>query len=300
MMKQNKKKGMPVKPNTLFEVKEQIELMSFLIDSLTGKSRQNVKRLLTNKQVEVNGQQRSQYNYLLHQGDKVKIKWMRQQEVKSFNGFSIVFEDEYLIVIDKHSGVLSVATNDERNYTAYNFLSIHVKREHPANKIFIVHRLDRETSGLMIYAKSAEVQHKLQDNWKELITERSYVAVTEGVFNEKRGVVSSYLHENAAHVVYSDQNPLGGKKAITHYEVLKSNRNYSLLAVKLETGRKNQIRVHMQDIGHSIINDKKYGSTVNPIDRLGLHSRILAFIHPVTGQSLRFTTPIPRKFMRLF
>lgn len=297
---QKQKRGLPIKPDTILKVKEEKELMVFLMESLHGKSRQNVKSLLSNKQIDVNGRQKSQYNLVLHQDDEVKVKWMRDQEVKSFKGFSIVFEDEYLIVIDKHSGVLSIATEAERQYTAYNFLSKHVKRDNPANKIFVVHRLDRETSGLMIFAKTAEVQHTLQENWKQLITERTYIAVTEGVFAEKNGEISSYLHENNVYVVFSDQNPEGGKKAVTHYEVLKSNRNYSMLQVRLDTGRKNQIRVHMQDIGHSIINDKKYGSTVNPIDRLGLHSRVLGFIHPVTQQALRFSTPIPRKFTRLF
>lgn len=291
---------MPIKPDTLLKVKDEKELMIFLLEALPSKSRQNIKSLLSNKQIDVNGRQQSQYNFLLRPGDEVRVKWMRDQEVKSFKGFSIIFEDEHLIVIDKHSGVLSIATEGERQYTAYNFLSKHVKRDNPANKIFVVHRLDRETSGLMIFAKNAEVQHKLQDNWKQLITERTYIAVTEGVFEEKKGEISSYLHENNVFVVFSNQNPDGGKKAVTHYEVIKSNQKYSMLQVRLDTGRKNQIRVHMQDIGHSIINDKKYGSTTNPIDRLGLHSRVLGFIHPMTQQPMRFVTPIPRKFIRLF
>ncbi|MDA3929878.1 MAG: RNA pseudouridine synthase, partial [Prolixibacteraceae bacterium] len=142
--------------------------------------------------------------------------------------------------------------------------------------------------------------HLLQDNWKELITERTYVAVCEGVFENKNGVISSYLHENKNFKVFSDQNPEGGKKAITNYNVLKSNQHYSMLEVRLDTGRKNQIRVHMQDLGHSIIYDRKYGSTVNPINRMGLHSMVLGFIHPITKKQHRFTTPIPRKFERLF
>jgi 23S rRNA pseudouridine1911/1915/1917 synthase len=162
-----------------------------------------------------------------------------------------------------------------------------------------VHRLDRETSGLMLFAKSTRVQHLLQDNWKDVIIERSYVALTEGVFKEKEGIVTSYLHENKVFVVYSNQDPEGGKKAITNYKVLKSNQNYSLLEVHLDTGRKNQIRVHMQDLGHPIVKDKKYGSTVNPIGRLGLHSRVLGFIHPITREQHRFVTPIPSSFSKV-
>ena len=187
MKRSNSKRQMPIKPDTVLTVNEEKELMTFLLEALPGKSRQNIKSLLTNRQIEVNSQIKSQYNFLLRPGDGVKVKWMREQEVKSFNGFSIVFEDEHLVVIDKHSGVLSIATKGEKQYTAYNFLSKHVKRDNPANKIFVVHRLDRETSGLMIFAKSVEVQHKLQDNWKQLVTERVYVAVTEGEIEEKKG-----------------------------------------------------------------------------------------------------------------
>lgn len=300
-MKQKfRKKVNHTKPDLQLSVERETELMKFLIDALPHKSRQNIKSLLSNKQVVVNNNSVSQYNFILHQGDNVKIKWIRNNFDQKLSGFSVVFEDEHLIVIDKQVGVLSVASETERNKTVYNFLKIYVKNIDPSNKIFIVHRLDRDTSGLMIYAKSEKVQKLFQESWKDLVTERIYIAVVEGVFKENSGVISSYLHENKAMVVYSDQNSKDGKEAITNFNVIKRNAKYSMLEVKLDTGRKNQIRVHMQEAGHPIINDKKYGSTVNPIGRLGLHSRTISFIHPITNQQLHYSTPIPVKFMRLF
>lgn len=175
-----------------------------------------------------------------------------------------------------------------------------MKEQDPANKIFVVHRLDRETSGIMIFAKSEEIQAKLQENWNETIIERTYIAVVEKPIEKDKDVITSYLRESKALIVYSSNKPSEGQKAITHYSTIKKNAKYSLLEVNLETGRKNQIRVHMQVIGHSIIGDKKYGSTVSPINRLGLHAQVLAFTHPITKEQMRFETPIPKIFLKLF
>jgi 23S rRNA pseudouridine1911/1915/1917 synthase len=211
-MKSDNKGVKPLRVST-FVVDREEELMTFLLAELKGKNRNNIKSLLTHKQVTVNGHMVSQYNHKLNVGDKVAIGGERVVEVnKSFRGFSIVFEDDHLIVIDKHSGILSIATEGERSFTAYNFLSKHVKFENPSNKIFIVHRLDRETSGLMVFAKSAEVQHLFQDNWKDTITERSYIAIAEGVIEEDQGVISSYLSEDANFRVHSSQNRTAWEK----------------------------------------------------------------------------------------
>ncbi|MCD4736789.1 MAG: RNA pseudouridine synthase [Bacteroidales bacterium] len=284
----------------LLRVEEETELMKFLIISLPQKNRNNIKSLLANKQITVDGMPVKQFNHPLIPGQEVEIRWSRIPEEKKYRGITIVYEDHFLVVIDKHAGMLSITTNSEKTLTAYNMLSKHVKGQGGGNKIFIVHRLDRETSGLMMFAKSEKVQKTLQSNWHNIIAERTYIAIVEGVPEKREGIITSYLRESSALIVYSSQNPKDGYKAVTRYEVIKSGREYSMMKVNLETGKKNQVRVHMQDIGHPVIGDKKYGSGSNPIGRLGLHSWVLALKHPVSNELLRFETPIPRKFMRLF
>lgn len=284
-----------------FTVAEEDELMKFLIASLPHKNRNNIKSLLANKQVIVDGRPVKQFNHPLVPGQQVEIRWNRVPEEKSYRGITIVYEDEDLIVIDKHAGMLSIATdNDKTAQTAYNMLSVHVKSKDPESKIFVVHRLDKDTSGLMMFAKSEKVKHILQKNWSEIIKERTYVAVVEGVPEEKEGVITSYLWESKALIVYSSQDPNDGQKAVTRYEVMKAGRDYAMIRLSLQTGRKNQVRVHMQDLGHPVVGDKKYGARTNPIGRLGLHAMVLVFKHPVNHELLTFNTPVPRKFQRLF
>ncbi len=287
-------------PAKVFTVTENDELMKFLIAHLPGKNRNNIKSLLANRQVIVDGKPVRQFNHPLTPGMMVEIRWNRVPEEKQYRGITILFEDDDIIVIDKHAGVLSIATETQRSNTAYSMLSDHVKLRGGANKIFVVHRLDRETSGLMMFAKSEEVQRILQSNWHDIVEERSYLAVVAGTPEKKKGTITSYLRESKALKVHSYQDPDAGDKAVTHYEVLRSAHGFSMLRVTLESGKKNQVRVHMQDLGHPVIGDKKYGSKINPIGRLGLHARVLAFRHPVNGEPMRFETPVPRKFERLF
>ncbi|MGQ8335617.1 RluA family pseudouridine synthase [Sunxiuqinia sp. A32] len=291
----------PSQPKTLsFKVKKQEELMVFLIEQLPHKNRNNIKTMLKKRQIVVDGKAVTQYNYLLKPGQKVELATAPAPEAKQMRGISIVYEDKDLIIVNKKAGLLSMATAKEKRETVYSILSSYVKDKNKNNKIFIVHRLDRETSGLMMFAKSEEMQGLLQESWEKTIFERSYLAVIEGQLPEPQGKISSYLFESSAFIVYSRQDPEKGQLAITHYKTVKSNENYSMLKVNLETGRKNQIRVHMQDLGHPIIGDKKYGSTANPIGRLGLHARVLAFNHPITGKKIRFETSIPGSFLKLF
>lgn len=288
------------KTKASISVTENTELMKFLIVQLPQKSRNNIKSLLANKQVFVDGTPIKQFNHPLLPGQEVEIRWNRIPEEKKYRGITIVFEDSDLIVIDKHAGMLSIATDNKLQETAYNMLSKHVKSQGNTNKIFVVHRLDRETSGLMMFAKSEQVQQTLQKNWNDIVTERSYIAIVEGAPERTEGTITSYLRESKALIVYSSQNPKDGTKATTNYKVMRVNKDFTMLKVSLETGKKNQVRVHMQDIGHPVIGDKKYGSRISPIGRLGLHAWILAFKHPINGELLRFETAIPRKFLRLF
>ncbi|MFZ2286895.1 MAG: RluA family pseudouridine synthase [Bacteroidales bacterium] len=280
-------------------VGEDTTLMPFLLQSLANKSRDNVKSLLRNRQVLVNGEPVTQFNQELKVGDQVSVKGKRQAGGVVARNMRIVFEDEHIIVIDKNAGLLSMASDNEKYLTAYNILSNYVKQQKPSNRIFIVHRLDRDTSGLMMFARSEKVQSLMQRDWKHNVTARTYVALVEGEVTEPEGVIKSYIFESKALMMHSTRNPEKGDLAITRFRKLKSNKDYSLLEVTLETGRKNQIRLHMQELGHSIAGDKKYGATTSPIGRLGLHASVLAFVHPVTGKEMRFESNVPAKFRRI-
>ncbi|KLU60951.1 DEAD-box ATP-dependent RNA helicase CshA [Peptococcaceae bacterium CEB3] len=285
---------------TSLKVTEPGELMKFLLTQLPGKRRNTVKALLAHRQISVDAKVTTQFDYPLQTGQQVVITWTKVDDVSQLYGLKILFEDPYLIVIDKQAGLLSMAAAQGNEPTAYSVLSQHVKKTNPKNRIFIVHRLDRETSGVMMFAKSEEVKQSLQDAWKEVVIERSYIAVVEGFVVKEQDTITSWLKESKTLRMYSSRIPQDGQKAVTHYRVLKRNNKYSLLEVKLVTGRKNQIRVHMQTLGYCIIGDKKYGASKNPIGRLGLHARTLAFRHPVTREEMRFEVPIPGEFLRLF
>ncbi|WP_186578864.1 RluA family pseudouridine synthase [Aquibacillus kalidii] len=279
-----------------FRVNERIELLPYLLEVLSNRSRNSVKSMLTRGQVLVDNQIQTLHNLQLAPGQLVTIRKYKIVEKTEFKGITILHEDEDIIVINKESGLLSIASEKEKQLTAYRQLMNHVKHQNPKNRIYIVHRLDRDTSGVMMFAKNEKTKKKLQDNWKDTVNERKYVALVEGKVQKLEGTISSWLVEGKNHKVYSKQHAPDGKHAVTHYKVLQSNSKYSLLEVELETGRKNQIRVHMQDLGHSIVGDKKYGSKSNPIGRLGLHAQVLAFTHPTTKKSLKFMTEIPKVF----
>lgn len=297
----NSSAARPKPKQTSIRVKEPMELMTFLGFHFNGKSRSALKSMLALKQVCVNGAVVTLFNHPLQVGDSVTLNTGRvAYELKSTR-VKMVYEDDYLVVVEKQEGLLAVATDERKEETtAFSIISNYLKKKDPRNRLFVVHRIDRETSGLIMYAKSKEVQLALQDNWHENVTERVYIAVLEGTPEKEEDTIVSYLHESKAYKIHSSNNEDEGKEAVTHYRVLRKTDDYSMLKVELETGRKNQIRVHMQEIGHPIIGDKKYGAGESPIGRIGLHARTLGFIHPVTKENMRFETPIPRKFMALF
>ena len=268
-------------------VQEANTLLPFLLELLKEQSRTSVKALLAHGHIAVNGNVTSQFNTPLVPGDEVLISSKRGNI--SFNNplLNIIWEDDDLIVINKKEGLL-----------AYHLLSNYVKKIDPRNKIFVLHRLDRDTSGLMMFAKNQQVQKALQSDWNSAITRRTYVAVVEGRPAKDSDLLVSNLVENKQMQVYVT-NAGDGKQAITRYRLLRSNEAYSLLELELETGRKNQIRAQMQSIGHSIAGDYKYGAETDPTGRLMLHAQRLYFIHPATGKEMRFETRIPDKFISL-
>lgn len=278
-------------------------LLPFLIASIPAKGRNKIKGILMRGQVTVDEKVVTRHDHPLSSGQQVKVHTVPQgpsAHVELFHGVRILFEDDDVLVIDKPPGLLSIASETELERTAYHVMTDYVQRKNPQDRIFIVHRLDRETSGVMMFAKNETVKKLLQDSWKEVVYERSYVAVVAGQVTPPAGTISTWLKETKTHLIYVSANSEEAQWAETHYETLRTSKDYTLLEVRLDTGRKNQIRVHMQHIGHSIVGDKRYGGHVDPIGRLGLHARVLSFRHPVTQRELRFATDVPKAFMRLF
>lgn len=263
-------------------------LLDILNDGLSNSfKRGKIKSFLEHSQVSINGVVTTKYNYPVQKGDSVSVCLTPSNNIKI--PFEVIYEDNYLIAINKPSGILSVATDSEKENTAFRIL------KECGKTVFVVHRLDRDTSGVLLFAKSREVKEKLQKNWDSTLY-REYIAVCEGVFKEKSGRAESYLKESKTHIVYSDKFGKNGKKAITNYEVIKTSKKYSWLRINIETGRKNQIRVAMKDLDHPIAGDKKYGALTNPFKRLGLHASVLKIIHPVTEKVVTFEAKIPRCF----
>ena len=217
--------------------------------------------------------------------------------MKRNKGLEIVYEDSDLIVVNKPGGLLTMATDRGNDVTAYSVLTDYVRRKSPRSRIFIVHRLDRDTSGLLIFAKNPETKHALQDYWNEAVRERIYVALTEGSPDPPEGICVSWLKDNPkSFKVSSCPYDNGGRKAVTHYRQIGAFGDYALVEFELETGRTNQIRVHAAQMGHPIAGDRKYGAATSPIRRLALHARSIVFTHPWTGETLSFDTGIPGEF----
>lgn len=297
-----KKKYFKQKQTRLY-VQQSVDLMNFLLQKMGGMSRTSVKSLLSHRQIQVNGRIETQYNYLLKEGDCVVISTSVANTELVHPKIKIIFEDDDLLVVEKKTGILTASIkNDSRESTVLSILKTYVRKANPRNGIFVVHRLDRETSGLLVFAKSREMQEFMRDNWVHIATERAYTALVEGKIEKERDTIISWLMENPITMrVYSSFMDNGGKKSITHYRKVESNNDFSLIELHLETGRTNQIRVQMSSIGHPVVGDRKYGSGVSPImNRLALHAHLLAFEHPITQQKMVFELPIPKEFVKVF
>ena len=300
-MNNRKTKFIPAPKPTHFKVVEPVELMAFLLSKMGGMSRSSVKSLLSHRQVSVNEVIITQFNHMLKANDKIVVNSARGNIELTHPKLRIIFEDAYLIIVEKKEGLLTVSTGDNDETTAFSILRNHVKKSSPNNRVYTVHRLDRETSGVLMFAKTREIQLALQEHWHNVVTRRVYVALVEGTVEKEQDTIVTWLSENEKSLkIHSSESDNGGQQAVTHYRRVKSNDKYSLLEIELETGRKNQIRVHMEGIGHPIVGDKKYGAGMSPIGRLGLHARVLAFYHPITLEIVNFETPVPRDFLHLF
>lgn len=280
-------------------VKEEMPLMEFLMKEMSGISRNRVKDLLQGHAVMVDRQLLTQYDFMLSRGQSVLVS-KHKRSTELLNKFvKIIYEDKDLIVIVKSEGILSMASAPGQ-YCVKTILDEYFKSRHFPCTAHVVHRLDKETSGLMVYAKNMEIRKMFEADWHNIVYDRRYVAVLCGEMEQEGGTVRSWLKDNKAYVTYSSPTDNGGKEAITHYRRVATNGRFTLAEMRLETGRKNQIRVHMKDLGYPVAGDVKYGNGQNPVRRLALHAFRLHFYHPRTGEPMKFDTPHPTNFTRLF
>lgn len=278
-----------------FRVVADAILIEFIMERMHGISRNRAKALISNRVVLVNNAITTHPLTELKAGQVVQIDRSKHKMAFHSNELDIVFEDPYLLIVDKHAGLLSMSNNSKQQ-TVQTVLNRYLEKGGRRSTSHLVHRLDRDTSGLMVYAKDVQTQQSLINGWQQLVTDRRYIALVEGELENQRGRIQSWLTEDKRFITHSSPVDNGGKFAVTHYNVLSSSNGYSLVECELETGRKNQIRVHMADLGHPVVGDRKYGSDKDPMRRLGLHAYMLCFTHPVTGKHMRFETPVPALF----
>ncbi len=291
----------PARPDIIltFNVTSQTKLLDFLFSAMPDRKRTTVKDYLKHRQVMVGQNVTTQFDTELFPGNTVSVNTSREFQTFSHPRIKIVYEDDDILVVNKGYGLLSVGTDSIKEGTAYSILREYLKRKDQRNKIFIVHRLDQHTSGLMMFAKNTQAKETMQHNWNNMVLERCYNAIIRGRMEPAEGEIRSYLTENSAHEVYSTQNPEEGQLAVTRYRTVGHRGPYTLLELNLATGRKNQIRVHLKDSGHPIVGDRRYGSDESPIHRLALHACTLRFVHPVTRRDMNFSCPLPASFSKL-
>lgn len=281
-----------------YVIDEPARLLDWLFSNLK-ESRTKIKATLSGRGVKVNGKVVTQFDYELLPGMKIEISKSKQNVEFKNHYLRIVFEDRYLVVVEKKPGILSMAAGHS-TLNVKTVLDDYFRQSHQRCTAHVVHRLDRDTSGLMVYAKDKNVELALESDWHNIVFDRRYVAVLSGVMEQDEGTVESWLKDNRAYFTYSSPYNNGGKLAITHYHVLNRTAEHSLVEFKLETGRKNQIRVHASDLGHPVCGDVKYGNGDDPVGRLCLHAFRLCFYHPVTHRPMEFETDIPQAFKSLF
>lgn len=284
--------------NLVITVKENAPLLEYLINNVSD-SRSKLKATLQGRGIAVNGRMVTQFDYQLKAGDKIIISRHKKQNQFKSRYVKIVYEDRWLVVVEKNIGILSMAAGHS-SLNVKSVLDDYFLKSRQKCRAHVVHRLDRDTSGLMVYAKDIETEQILEHNWHQIVYDRRYVAVVSGEMEQNSGTIANWLKDNKAYITYSSPTDNGGKYAVTHFQVLNRTTEHSLVEYKLETGRKNQIRVHSADMGHPVCGDMKYGNGDDPLHRLCLHAYMLCFTHPVTGEPMEFSTPIPTAFRSLF
>lgn len=276
----------------MYKVDKEIQLMNFLLEK-TNRKRNDIKNLLKYENIWVDGQVQTHYAYTLMPGQSVEIKKASKNKME----LEILYEDKEIIVVNKPCGLLTEHTDRESTKTAYQIVKNYLSAKN--EKIFLVHRLDQYTSGVLMFVKNKKLYDVLTHDWNKYAKVRGYIAVVEGIMNKPKGTIENYLAESKTQNVYITSKELG-KKAITHYKVIKNNKKYTMVSVHLDTGRKNQIRVHMSSLHHPIAGDDKYGAKTNPMKRLGLHANEFVLLHPFTMEEMRFIARTPDVFETLF
>lgn len=305
--KEKKKKAYHNQNIKEYPVNKEIELLEFLYQIYKDQSRNNVKSILSKRHVAVNGLPVTQFNYMLYKGDIVQVSKeqfdrvdIKKVERKPRVKINIVYEDNDILVINKPNGLLTIESDHEKTDTAYKLVLEYMSQKDKHARCFQVHRLDKETSGLLLFTKTYELKELLSKNWNTLVKERGYVAVVEGKMPKKEDQIINWLKETDTHLMYNSNKNGDGLKAITNYKVVKETQKYSLLNITIETGRKNQIRVAMADLGHPVVGDDKYGTPSDPLKRLGLHAATLKFKHPITKEIMYFKAETPAVFKKIF
>lgn len=281
-----------------YVVQAESTLLAWLLDNLK-ESRTKIKATLSGRGVKVNGKLVTQFDFPLFSGDRISVSRSKKNDQFKSRYLKIVYEDRYLVVIEKNIGILSMAAGHS-TLNVKSVLDDYFHRTRQRCTAHVVHRLDRDTSGLMIYAKDIQTEQELEHAWHDIVYDRRYVAVVSGEMADDEGTISNWLKDNKNYVTYSSSVDNGGKYAVTHFHVLDRSVDHSLVEYQLETGRKNQIRVHSADMGHPVCGDVKYGNGDDPIGRLCLHAYVLCFYHPVTHERMEFETMIPAQFKKLF
>lgn len=280
---------------------EEIGLLEFVIDQAKDSSRTDAKSWLKHGQIMLNGKVTTAYDAPVIPGAEVKVNVTRPFVILKHPRIKLLYEDDDIIVVDKGYGLLSVGIpnpSKKKIESAYDIIRDYLKKKDPRNKLFVVHRLDRDTSGVMMFAKNEEAQETLRHNWNNFVLERLYYALLEGLVKDDAGVIKSRLAENSRFLVYSSEDADNGKLAVTRYKIVGRGHGLSLVEFSLDTGRKNQIRVHASEMGHPISGDRKYGAKQNRLGRLSLHAKTLRFAHPITRRDMYFESPVPLGFYK--
>lgn len=291
------------KPNAdylYFTVTEEKPLLEFLLANVNNESRTKIKATLRGRGIKVDGKTVTQFDFPLQPGMKVAVSKRKRDDLLLKSRYvKLVYEDRYLVVVEKNIGILSMAAGHS-SLNVKSVLDDYFRKSRQRCMAHVVHRLDRDTSGLMVYAKDMETEQILEHNWHDIVYDRRYVAVVSGEVEDEGGTIANWLKDNKAYITYSSPVDNGGKYAVTHFHTLARTTEHSLVEYRLETGRKNQIRVHSADMGHPVCGDIKYGNGDDPLHRLCLHAYVLCFYHPVTRERMEFETPIPPAFKSLF